>query len=44
MRRILVDHARERDAAQRQGGRRVDLNDFRAGTAPRLELLFLDEA
>ncbi len=46
MRRILVDHARQRAAAKRPAGKqRVDLNDFMAWDSPRIDqLLFLDEA
>jgi RNA polymerase sigma factor (TIGR02999 family) len=45
MRRILVDHARDRHAAKRSGGVRVTLDD-RIGAAlpPDCELLMLDEA
>ncbi|MEO5821583.1 MAG: sigma-70 family RNA polymerase sigma factor [Vicinamibacteraceae bacterium] len=45
MRRILVDHARERLAAKRPGGIRVTLDDV-MGTAapPDCEVLMLDEA
>jgi RNA polymerase sigma factor (TIGR02999 family) len=45
MRRILIDHARERQAAKRPGGIRVTLDDG-IGTVPPLdcELLMLDEA
>ena len=45
MRRILVDHARERQAAKRPGGVRVTLDDG-MGTVPPLdcELLMLDDA
>lgn len=45
MRRILVDHARERQAAKREGGVRVELVDGVA-TVPPLdcELLMLDDA
>jgi RNA polymerase sigma-70 factor (ECF subfamily) len=45
MRRLLVDHARERHAAKRQGGLRVTLDDL-VGSAPPIdcELLMLDEA
>ena len=46
MRRVLVDHARERDAAKRSGGKaRVELNDAVAAELPRPdEMLALDEA
>jgi RNA polymerase sigma factor (TIGR02999 family) len=46
MRRILVDHARQRAAAKRPGGRqRVELNDVLAAQNPRLDqMLALDEA
>ena len=46
MRRILVDHARQRAAAKRPGGkRRVELDDFMVSASPRIEqLLILDEA
>lgn len=45
MRRILVDHARERQAAKRPGGIRVTLDD-RVGAVqpPECELLMLDDA
>jgi RNA polymerase sigma-70 factor (ECF subfamily) len=45
MRRILVDHARDRHAAKRSGGVRVTLDD-RIGAAlpPDCELLMLDQA
>jgi RNA polymerase sigma factor (TIGR02999 family) len=46
MRRVLVDHARERGAAKRAGGwQRVVLDEDMPGTAPReADLLALDEA
>lgn len=46
MRRILVDHARQRAAGKRIGGRqRVDLDAFMAAPSPHLEqLLILDQA
>ena len=45
MRRILVDHARERNALKRGGGRRVDLSDGDAVTVgDDLDLVGLDEA
>jgi RNA polymerase sigma-70 factor, ECF subfamily len=45
MRRVLVDHARERHAAKRPGGIRVPLtDDIAAVPAPDCELLMLDEA
>lgn len=46
MRRILVDHARQRAAAKRPGGKqRVEIDDFLASTSPRTEeMLILDEA
>jgi RNA polymerase sigma factor (TIGR02999 family) len=45
MRRILVDHARERQAAKRPGGVRVALDDgIGAVLPPDCELLMLDEA
>jgi RNA polymerase sigma-70 factor (ECF subfamily) len=46
MRRILVDHARQRGAAKRAGGmQKVELDTVLASTAPRIEdLLILDEA
>jgi RNA polymerase sigma factor (TIGR02999 family) len=46
MRRVLVDHARERAAAKRTGGKaRVELHDAVAAQAPRgEEMLALDEA
>jgi RNA polymerase sigma-70 factor (ECF subfamily) len=45
MRRVLVDHARERHAAKRPDGIRVPLtDDLAAVPAPDCELLMLDEA
>ena len=45
MRRILVDHARRRSAARRQGGQRVTLRADVAATAPAtLDLIALDDA
>jgi RNA polymerase sigma-70 factor (ECF subfamily) len=45
MRRILVDHARERRAAKRPGGARVTLDDALLATPPLdCELLLLDDA
>ena len=45
MRRILVDHARDRHAAKRFGGVRVTLDDqIGAALPPDCELLMLDEA
>lgn len=45
MRRILVDHARERQAAKRPGGIRVTFDDaLRAVPPPDCELLMLDDA
>lgn len=45
MRRILVDHARERQAAKRPGGIRVTLDEgLRAVPPPDCELLMLDDA
>jgi RNA polymerase sigma factor (TIGR02999 family) len=45
MRRILVDHARERQAAKRPGGIRVTLDDAIGSAAPPdCEVLMLDEA
>lgn len=45
MRQVLVDHARQRRAAKRQGHRiRVELGDFAAGAGPRDDVLILDEA
>jgi RNA polymerase sigma factor (TIGR02999 family) len=45
MRRVLVDHARERHAAKRPDGIRVALtDDIAAVPAPDCELLMLDEA
>jgi RNA polymerase sigma-70 factor, ECF subfamily len=45
MRRILVDHARDRHAAKRPGGVRVTLDDhIGAVPPPDCELLMLDEA
>jgi RNA polymerase sigma factor (TIGR02999 family) len=46
MRRILVDHARQRAASKRSGGKqRIELDDFLASTSPRTaDMLALDEA
>jgi RNA polymerase sigma factor (TIGR02999 family) len=45
MRRILVDHARERRAAKRPGGIRVTFDEgLRAAPPPDCELLMLDDA
>ena len=45
MRRILIDHARRRQAAKREGGERVTLeDDARATPGPSLDLLALDAA
>jgi RNA polymerase sigma-70 factor, ECF subfamily len=45
MRRILVDHARDRHAAKRLGGVRVTLDDaIGAAPPPDCEVLMLDEA
>jgi len=45
MRRILVDHARRRDAVKRDGGDRVTLDDaLLADSARPLELMALDDA
>lgn len=45
MRRILVDHARERQAAKRAGGIRVTLDEGLQATPPLdCELLMLDDA
>ena len=45
MRRILVDHARERQAAKRPGGIRVTLDEGMRATPPLdCELLMLDDA
>jgi RNA polymerase sigma factor (TIGR02999 family) len=45
MRRILVDHARDRQAAKRPGGAfRVALSDRIAAREPDCEILLLDEA
>jgi RNA polymerase sigma factor (TIGR02999 family) len=45
MRRILVDHARERQAAKRPGGIRVTFDETaRAVAPPDCEVLMLDEA
>lgn len=46
MRRILVDHARQRASAKRGGGKqKAELQDFLSSTPPRIEqLLILDEA
>jgi RNA polymerase sigma factor (TIGR02999 family) len=45
MRRILVDHARERQAAKRPGGIRVTFDEgLRAVPPPDCEILMLDDA
>ncbi len=44
MRRILVDHARARNAAKRGGGRRVDLESDRVSQPPDDDLEALDDA
>jgi RNA polymerase sigma factor (TIGR02999 family) len=45
MRRVLVDHARARDAAKREGGRvQVTLTDVHAVSSLDLDVLALDEA
>ncbi len=44
MRRVLVDHARARDAAKREGSLRVTLDDSIAGTTPDLDAIGLAEA
>jgi len=45
MRRILVDHARQRAARRPEGKQRVELDDLMASASPRIEqLLILDEA
>ena len=45
MRRVLVDHARARNAAKRDGGLRVTLNDdLDGGPAAEVDVLALDEA
>jgi RNA polymerase sigma-70 factor (ECF subfamily) len=46
MRRILVDHARQRAAGKRPAGKlKVELNEFMASADPRIDqLLVLDEA
>jgi len=45
MRRILVDRARARAAAKRDGGQTIALDDVDVGTAPRnVDLLALDSA
>jgi RNA polymerase sigma factor (TIGR02999 family) len=44
MRRILVDHARARNAAKRGGGRRVDLESGHLVVAPHDDLPALDDA
>ena len=44
MRRVLVDHARARNAAKRQGGRRVTLSDDLGAPGPGVDLLVLDDA
>src|SRR5512138_1269215 len=45
MRRILVDHARERQAAKRPGGIRVTFDEaVRAVPPPDFEILMLDDA
>lgn len=44
MRRVLVDHARAHQAAKRQGGVKVSLQDAAAVTEPRYDLIALNEA
>lgn len=45
MRQILVDHARTRKAAKRNGGERLDLDGVVLGTAaPNVDVLALDDA
>ena len=45
MRRILVDHARARKAAKRDGGRRITMTDALAITpGPNLDVILLDDA
>ncbi len=44
MRRVLVDHARARNAAKRAGGVRVTLDEGLVGTGPAVDMLALDDA
>jgi RNA polymerase sigma factor (TIGR02999 family) len=44
MRQILVEHARGRRAAKRDGGYRLSLNDGLAGKSPTVDMIALDDA
>jgi len=44
MRQILVEHARSRRAAKRDGGYRLSLNDDLAGKTPTMDMIALDDA
>lgn len=44
MRQILVEHARGRRAAKRDGGYRLSLNDDLAGSSPTIDMIALDDA
>jgi RNA polymerase sigma factor (TIGR02999 family) len=44
MRQILVEHARSRRAAKRDGGYRLSLNDGLAGKTPTVDMIALDDA
>ena len=44
MRQILVEHARTRKAAKRDGGLRLSLNDGLAGKSPTVDMIALDDA
>jgi RNA polymerase sigma factor (TIGR02999 family) len=44
MRQILVEHARGRKAAKRDGGYRLSLNDGLVGKSPTVDMIALDDA
>jgi len=44
MRQILVEHARSRRAAKRDGGYRLSLNDDLVGKTPTVDMIALDDA
>lgn len=44
MRQILVEHARSRRAAKRDGGYRLSLSEDLAGKAPTVDMIALDDA
>jgi len=44
MRQILVEHARSRNAAKRDGGYRLSLNEDLAGKTPTVDVIALDDA